>query len=88
MRLGARLGPLGVPFQRRHLRDVHLLGELRDAPFPDRIGLGFLQGARISLGQMGLILSTKRLIGGRKPHGASLGRGLQISGPGRALSLG
>ena len=87
MRPGARLGPLGVPFQRLHLRDVHLLGELRDVPFPDGVGLGFLQDAGIALGQLGLMLASRRLIGEGKPHGPGFGRGFQISGPRRTLSL-
>lgn len=87
MRLGARLGPLGVPFQRLHLRNVHLLEELRDAPFADGVGLGFLQGARIPLPDVALMLSAGRLVGWRKPHGPCLGRVFQIAGPRRPLSL-
>lgn len=61
-----RLGPLGVPLQRGQFRNVHLLGQLRDVPFPDGVGVGRFQPAGLMIGQVGLMLAPVPLVGDGK----------------------
>jgi hypothetical protein len=81
MRPRVRLGPLRIPLQRRHLGNVHVLGQLGDVSFPDRILGRRLERAGIALRGDVLMFAAIGLFLRRQRHGAGFGPGFQIAGP-------
>lgn len=81
MRPGARLGPLRIPLQRRHLGNVHVLGQFGDVSFPDRIFGRFLERTGIPLGGAILAFAPLGLFLRRQRDGFGFGRVFEIAGP-------
>jgi hypothetical protein len=70
-----RLGPLGVPFQRGHFRNVHFLGQLGHVPFADGVGVA------LRFDEARPRPPAERLVGRRQRNGVGLRRGIEIPGP-------
>jgi hypothetical protein len=77
----ARLGPLGVPFQRGHFGNVHLLGQLGHAPFADGVGVG------IPIVQARPLRPAVRLVGRRQRNSVGFRRAVEIPGPDPLLAF-
>lgn len=75
------LGSLGVPFQRGHLGNIHVFGQLGDAPFSGGVGLGLFQHARVPFRNAVLMDAAVRFLGLRQRNGPGFRRGFEISGP-------